>query len=119
MTNFTGLLIWKKGMDIVKQVFNLVRLLPGGEQFSIRPQLIKSAVSIPSNITEGLGRGCRKDFKRFPDICLESYYDLETQVLIIQKNVFVNNFDFEKQFPLINKVEKMIPSFANKLTTNN
>ena len=46
----------------------------------LKKQLIKSALSIPSNIAEGRRKETQKEFLRFLDIALGSTGELETQL---------------------------------------
>ncbi len=46
-------------------------------------QMRRSAVSIPSNIAEGHGRGMKKEFKHFLRIAYGSAAELETQLTIV------------------------------------
>ena len=43
-------------------------------------------ISIPSNITEGFGRTSEKEFLHFLRIVISSYYELETQLIVV-KNI--------------------------------
>lgn len=119
MSNFKDLLIWQKGMEIVDLTFKLAKLLPQEELFTIRPQIIRSAVSIPSNISEGAGRGTNKQFHRFLEIALASAFELETQILIIERNIPLEGFDITPLLTEINEVEKMIASFIKKVESKN
>ena len=56
MKNFKGLKIWQKGMDIVTEIYQLIKKLPRSEVYNLISQIIRSSVSIPSNIAEGGAR---------------------------------------------------------------
>ena len=43
-------------MDLVVEVYNLVKKLPKEEQFALSDQMRRAVISIPSNIAEGRGR---------------------------------------------------------------
>ena len=110
--NFRELTIWKKAMEIVTSLYQLVSELPSEEKYGLKSQMTRAAVSIPSNISEGSGRSTNKDFKRFLDISLSSSYELETQLLIC-KNLFgieVNDIIIK-----INELQKMIGGFKRSL----
>jgi len=85
MTNFRNLKIWQKGMEIVTVIYKLSEMLPKEEKFGLRSQITRAAIFIVSNIAEGSSRSGKKDFKRFLEISLSSAFELETQLLILQK----------------------------------
>lgn len=69
-------------MDLVKVIYDLSNQLPKNE-FNLRSQIQRAAVSIPSNIAEGKNKKSGADFLRFLRISQGSGAELETQLLII------------------------------------
>ena len=115
MRNFKGLLIWQRGMEIVKLVYKVVKYLPKEERFGLQLQMTKSAVSIPSNIAEGSAKRSQKDYLRYVEISLGSAYELETQSLVVESQGWAP-VDLIKD--LLNQVEqeqRMISKFIDKL----
>lgn len=80
-------------MDIVKQVYLVAEQLPSQERFTLRSQVTRAAVSIPSNIAEGSSRQSDLDYKRFLEMSLGSAFELETQILIVQELSLIPNPD--------------------------
>jgi four helix bundle protein len=78
MTSYKKLEAWKKSMNLVKQVYLLTKLYPKEELFALTSQTKRAAVSIPSNIAEGIGRNYKKDTVQFLHISRGSLYELET-----------------------------------------
>jgi four helix bundle protein len=56
MSAFRDLLIWQKSMTLVTEVYQLTNLFPKEEMYELSSQVRRSAISIPSNISEGYGR---------------------------------------------------------------
>ena len=56
MKHYKDLMVWKKAMDLVTEVYRLVTAFPDSEKFGLISQLRRAAVSVPSNIAEGQGR---------------------------------------------------------------
>jgi four helix bundle protein len=77
-----GLLVWQKGLALVKQIYQVTKSFPHEEIYGLVAQMKRSAVSVPSNIAEGFRRRYSKEFKQFLNIGLGSLAELETQVLI-------------------------------------
>ena len=82
MHNFKELKVWQLAMSISKEVFIATRLFPSEEKFTLISQMMRSAISIPSNIAEGCGRKSNKEFYQYLNISLGSSFELETQLII-------------------------------------
>jgi four helix bundle protein len=55
--HFKNLKVWQVGMDLVILVYKLTSKFPNDEKYSLITQINRSAVSVPSNIAQGSGRG--------------------------------------------------------------
>ncbi|APG60433.1 four helix bundle protein [Christiangramia salexigens] len=77
--------VYKVSMDLVMKIYELSGLLPTDEKFGLVSQIRRSAVSIPSNISEGAAKSSTKEFIRFLDIANGSLSELETQLTIIER----------------------------------
>jgi hypothetical protein len=58
--SFKDLKIWRKGVQLVEDVYAATRTFPKEEKYGLTSQLRRSAVSIPSNISEGFARFHRR-----------------------------------------------------------
>ena len=65
VSSYQELIVWQKGMELVKIIYLLSRKLPKEESFGLTDQIRRSAVSIPSNIAEGFGRHSTKEYIHF------------------------------------------------------
>ena len=110
---FRDLLIWQKGMQLVKEVYKLTRTFPKSEDFNLSSQMKRASVSIPSNIAEGFGRSTKKDFQRFLYIALGSIFELQTQILISYEQDYINQQQFDSINELTREVERMLCSFMD------
>ncbi len=57
--------IWQDSMDLVDKIYNATIHFPQSELYGLASQMQRAAVSIPSNIAEGAGKGSDKDFAHF------------------------------------------------------
>ncbi len=80
--SYRDLEAWQYALKVTKQVYQLTRSFPDDEKFGLTNQARRAAVSIPSNIAEGYGRGRTADYLRFLGIARGSLFELETQMLI-------------------------------------
>lgn len=88
--NFRDLNVWKKGIEIVKEVYRTVNSFPKQEFYGLSSQMQRCAVSIPSNIAEGFSGFHNKEYKQFLYIALGSCAELETQTQIAVELKYIN-----------------------------
>lgn len=109
------LIIWKKSMELVKDVYLLTQDLPNEEKFGLLTQIRRCAVSIPSNIAEGAGRNNPKEFYQFLGIAQGSCYELETQLILLVDLKFVEEIIISKALNNLTEIQKMIYKFKTNL----
>lgn len=111
--DYKQLNVWLKSMDLVTNIYSLVKTLPREELYALADQIKRCSVSIPSNIAEGSGRNTTKEYIQFVYIAQGSASELETQ-LIIGKNLgFFQNIDH--YIEEINIIRKMLNGLINSL----
>ena len=115
INSYRDLVVWQRAMELVEEVYRLVRLLPKEEGYGLSDQLRRAVVSIPSNIAEGYGRMAAKDYSRFLVIARGSKYELETQLEICCRVGYLKEKDVERAFKLCESVGKMLNSILAKL----
>ncbi|MBO0930826.1 four helix bundle protein [Fibrella aquatilis] len=76
---FEDLLVWQKGLS---QAIDLYKLMATCTDYSLRDQMRRSAVSVPSNVAEGFERHTNKEFIRYLRIAKGSNGELRTQIHI-------------------------------------
>ena len=116
MKNFQELKVWKLGMQIVKEVYVISKLIPENEKFGLISQITRAAVSIPSNIAEGSSRFSDKEYKRFLEISLGSAFELQTQVIILSEIKYLSSERAKKLLEMIKDEQKMLQGFINKIS---
>lgn len=63
--SFKDLLIWQKGVLLVKTIYTNLEGFPKDEIFGLQNQIKRAAISIPSNIAEGWGRSSTISYIHF------------------------------------------------------
>ena len=120
--SYKELLIWQKGIEIVRQTYSLTNAIPSTENFGVISQLRRSAISIPSNIAEGWGRETPKSFIQYTKIAKGSLMELETLLFICNDLKYIKNDQYQAIQILVSEELRMIQGFINKLKkdlTNN
>ena len=83
--SYEDLRVWQAGIALAERVYRATQAFPDSERFGPTSQLRRAAVSVPSNIAEGYGRGTRLDYLRFLRIARGSLFELQTQILIARR----------------------------------
>jgi len=76
------LVVWQNARKLVKEFYQMTRSFPREEIFSLTQQIKRASVSIPANISEGMGRKTNKDTSGFLTIAHGSAFELETLFII-------------------------------------
>lgn len=101
MHRFEELTIWQKAMDITEKCYIATENFPREEKYGLTSQVRRSAVPIPSNISEGAGRNTNGEFRQFLGIANGSSYELLTQLYLSKR---LNLINVENVRPIINEV---------------
>lgn len=108
MNRYQDLQVWRKSMDLVEEVYALVKNFPEDEKFGMINQIRRCAVSIPSNIAEGSGRNSKKEFAHFLSIATGSLFELNTQIQISEKVGYIKNEKQEEIAANIDEIHRML-----------
>ena len=88
------LIIWQRARELVVLIYRYTEDFPKSEEFGIKGQLRRAAVSVVLNIVEGHRRSSRKDFIHFLDMAIsslaevEAAWELSTDLDFIRKEVY-------------------------------
>ena len=114
--SFRDLIIWQRGINLVKEVYKETQNFPKQELYGLTNQIRRSAISIPSNVSEGHIRQHRAEFRQFLSMALGSLAELETQIIISRELNYISNEKSENLIDQMNSLGKMIRGLMKKLT---
>ncbi len=106
--NHKELLVWQKAMQLVVDVYNLIRLLPKEETYGLSDQMRRAAISIPSNIAEGNARSSQKDMVHFLHIAQGSRAELETQLELCELIGYISKERLEPVLMQTQEIGRML-----------
>jgi len=86
-SSFEDLEVWKRGCRIAVKIYEILK---DCRDYGLKDQMTRSAVSIPSNISEGAERDSVAEYIRFLHIAKGSAAELRTQVYIAQQIAVIN-----------------------------
>ncbi|WP_024787490.1 four helix bundle protein [Lebetimonas sp. JH369] len=117
MGNFRELNVWQKSKSLVVDIYYLTNKETFKRDFSLKDQMRRSAVSIPSNIAEGDERNSNKESIRFLYIANGSVAELITQITIAYEINYIAKKEY-KVDKALEDVSKMIKSLINYRSKN-
>lgn len=98
--------VWQDAMGLARAVYALSAAFPPEERFGLTAQMRRSAVSVPSNIAEGCGRGGQRELPQFLYIARGSLSELETQLRL------AGDFGFCDPADVLTQVESLFALLA-------
>ena len=113
-TDFMGLAsyreldVWCIAIDLVAEVYRVTATFPSDEKYGLISQLRRAAVSIPSNIAEGYGRGGRREYVRALRIARGSLAEVETQLVVCARVGLGNRETLGPSWQLTQRVGAML-----------
>ncbi len=99
----------------MKVIYKLTSDFPESEKFGLVSQIRRCAVSIPSNIAEGTGRGSNGDFGNFLNFSIGSSFELETQLILANDLNLISGEQFEEIIQDLSETQRMLIGFRNKI----
>jgi four helix bundle protein len=117
--SFRDLQVWQRSMELALAIYRLTKDFPREEVFGLTSQMRRSAISIPSNIAEGQGRGNVREFAHFLEIARGSLCELQTQLELSRLLTFCNSELSTQCESLSHEVGKMIFVLIRKFKTAN
>ena len=115
MNGYKKLIVWQKSMNLIIEIYRLVKLLPKNETYALSDQMRRSVISIASNIAEGKGRNAIGDYIRFLNIARGSCFELETQINACILIEYITENEATVALNLVSEISKMLTAMINKL----
>jgi len=114
VTKFEDLEIWKKSRELTKLIYNV-----SSDKFSndwgLRDQVRRAAVSVMSNIAEGFDSGSKPEFARFLMISRRSISEIQSQAFIALDQSYLSQNEFDVIYKSSEEIRRMITAFIKYL----
>ncbi|MFC2138739.1 four helix bundle protein [Bacteroidota bacterium] len=94
--HWKDLIVWKRGHAMVIKVYSIINDLPDTEKYSLKDQIRRSAISVPTNIVEGHARQSKKEFLRFLYISRGSLEELRYLFLLSKDLEYISEEKYTK-----------------------
>ena len=112
---YRDLEIWQSAMKLVVDCYRLCNQLPRSEDFGLKPQIRRAAVSIPANIAEGHGRSTTGEYIQHLGIAHGSLMELETHIQIASRLGYLTETQLRCVFERTPELGRMINALMSHL----
>jgi four helix bundle protein len=91
---FEDLAVWQEARQLVDVIYTASRQRAFSQDFGLRDQIRRAAVSTMSNIAEGFERGTRKEFVQFLNIAKGSNGEVRSQLYVASAQKYISEKEF-------------------------
>ena len=105
---YRKLKVYHQAKALVAEVYNLCKNFPSQESYGLTNQIQRAAVSIPSNIAEGMGRFSMKERVHFIEISYGSLMEVMYQLEVAELLHYITSEQLEIEEKSITEIAKML-----------
>lgn len=106
--SFKSLNAYIESKNLVKQIYDVVNMLPQEERYALADQLRRAVISVPSNIVEGMNRISDKEKAHFLEIAYASLMEVYCQIDIATDLKYIDIDKSREVEQSINTVARLI-----------
>lgn len=92
--SYQKLIVWQRAKELVVLVYKITDKFPKNEEFGLKSQMRRAAISVLSQIAEGYSRKSIKDKKHFIEISIGSLYELESDIEVANDLGYLSQADY-------------------------
>ena len=115
MNDFRDLRVWQAAQELAIDAHRISGRMRGTRSATLRDQLTRAAMSVPSNIVEGNAHASPHEFARFLRYSLASATEVEGHAQLAVDLGMMNNADFTALCARVVDVRKMLHGLLKKL----
>ena len=116
---FENLDVWKESREFVSQIYIESKNFPLEEKYGLCSQMQRAAVSIVSNIAEGISKKSDKEKMRYIEIAYGSLMEVYCQLCIASDLNYLPQVRYDQHkdliYKLANKLNALSRTLADKL----
>ena len=116
---YRKLATYVKARELVRVVYALLKTFPREEMFALCSQIRRAAVSITSNIAEGMTRYSNKEKVHFLEMSYGSLMELMSQFEVALDQGYISDGDFEYIETFVADVARLLSGLQRSFMENN
>ena len=104
-------------MFTLKQVYQLLKQFPPEERYALCDQIRRAAISITSNIAEGISRFAKKEKTHFMEIAYASMMEVDSQLDISVELGYISPEEYKSIHNQICSIARQLSALRTKILT--
>ncbi|MBQ5981153.1 MAG: four helix bundle protein [Prevotella sp.] len=116
---YRKLKVYHQSKRLVTNIYSLTKTFPLQEQYGLSNQIQRAAISIPSNIAEGMGRFSLKERIHFLEIAHGSLMEVMCQLEIAEHLNYITSENLIEQEDLVDEIAKMLIGLRKTIEEKN
>jgi four helix bundle protein len=117
MQDFKKLIVWQSARRLSRSVYEITASFPTTEEFGLRTQMRRAAVSICANIAEDAGRRGDREFRRFLDVPSASSCELECELILSWDLGLITETSMKSTSAHVAETRRMLSGLISSLST--
>jgi four helix bundle protein len=117
--SFEKLDVWQEARLLVKEIYQVTESFPNSEKYGLSNQIQRAAVSVVSNIAEGVSRFSPKEQIRFIEVAYGSLTEVYCQLMIAMDLNYINKDKLERLKPSILKISNQLNALKRSILKRN
>ncbi|MDE3066528.1 MAG: four helix bundle protein [Verrucomicrobiota bacterium] len=113
---FEELEVWQQARQLVGAIYGATRPRAFHQDFGLREQIRRAAVSTMSNIAEGFERGTRKEFIQFLNIAKDSNGKVRSQLYVASDQRYITEKEFSALHDAAALLSRKLSAFVRYLS---
>jgi|SRR5581483_3348517 len=118
ITRFEDVEAWRKGRELARRVYQVSAKGAFAQDFGLRDQIRRAAVSVISNIAEGFERDGNRELRQFLSLAKGSVGELRAQLYVALDAHFISAAEFEDLNVLALETVRLIGGFIQYLDSS-
>src|SRR5581483_10054610 len=118
ITRFEDVAAWRKGRELARRVSQVSAQGAFAQDFGLRDQIRRAAVSIISNIAEGFERDGNREFRQFLSLAKGSVGEVRAQLYVALDASFISQTEFEELNTLAVETGRLIGGLIQYLDSS-
>ncbi len=113
--NFEKLEVWQDSRSLVKLVYSYTEKFPSKENYGLSLQMRRAAISVSSNIAEGMGRVSDKEQIHFLEISYGSLMETYCQLFLALDLGYISQENIEKAKLIVDEIANKLNALSRSI----